>query len=215
MNWKPSPFDNLATVTEAEGHAYEALRQPEYVERFEAATAGLPLWAMYGLGPHSMPILKDVLEMTKPERILEIGFGAGASSAMWLYLSPGVLVTSVDNTTDEQQLRAAVMLGERYKWRFEFFNEDSRTAIRNMVGRRFSLCFIDGDHSLEGVRNDIDLAGKLAIPWVLFDDWWPHYGPGVQGAVAEWPRLLPVKQWGNLMLMRWRTAPRQLTHTPI
>jgi hypothetical protein len=210
MGWIPTIYDKVETVTKAEADVYEANRQPQYEERFRAATEGLPIKLIYGLGPHSMPILEDVMALVRPKVILEIGFGAGASSSLFLALNPLVRLVSVDSTDDPRIHEAVQMQARRHSGRFEFVHSLSSEVAPALAGRWFDLAFIDGDHTIDGVRGDLAVAKALGIPVVLLDDWWPHYGPGVQPAVREADWLSPWKQWGNLMLMRRRTAPRKV-----
>jgi hypothetical protein len=70
---------------------------------------------------------------------------------------------------------------------------------------KFDLAFIDGNHEVDWVRSDLALVAGLGIPWILLDDWWPFYGPGVQAAVRERSDLELEKQWGNMVLLRLRT----------
>lgn len=210
MTWAPTPYDTRTTVTPAEADEYRAAVRPGYEERFKELTHGQPLDLIYGLGPHSLPIIEEVLAHTKAKTVLEIGFGAGASACMFLGLDPELKMLSVDSSTDERLLEAALLVGTKFPGRFDFINQDSALLSRHVGRGAFDLIFIDGDHRYAAVRSDLALAKAKRIKWVLLDDWWPHFGEGVQTAAAEageW--LRPVRQWGNVMLMRGyhRTAP--------
>lgn len=203
--WEPTIYDSLKDATHEIVEGYKrAATTPAYEERFLAATSGLALEAIYGLGPHSLPAVEDALEVARPRTVLEIGFGAGASSAMFLDLDATLSVVSVDNTRDDRCLAGARLLRERYGARFTFLNVDSRLVDMKMLGpfAKFDLAFIDGGHDLASVRSDLRLAASAGVKHILLDDWWPYLGPGVQEAVKERDDLVPLRQWGNLMLMQ-------------
>lgn len=214
---QPSPWDTAETVTKAEADQYEQHYRPEDMAAFEEITSGLPLKVMYGLGPHSLPIIEEVLNRVAPRRVLEIGFGAGASASMFLAFSHCELV-SIEMNVDPRVVNAAQLVGRTYPGRFELVSGRSEdflgTGARVDRGGGFDLIFIDGDHSLAGVRTDIRIGLEHEIPWFLFDDWWPHYGPGVQPAVRDVPALVAEQQWGNLMLMSLsrHRHPSHLSH---
>jgi hypothetical protein len=68
--------------------------------------------------------------------------------------------------------------------------------------RKFDLAYVDGGHELDCVQADIRLCVRCQIPYVLFDDWLPEYGPGVQQAIQE-SEYSPIALFGNMMLCRW------------
>ena len=55
--------------------------------------------------------------------------------------------------------------------RFEFILCDSRKVKPQLQGRIFDVAFVDGDHSADGVKNDIQLCLDLGIPYIILDDW--------------------------------------------
>jgi predicted O-methyltransferase YrrM len=212
--WRPRDSDYVRIPTEAQLADYRKPADSDLAE-FNRLTAGLPLGEMSGMGPHSVPILRDILAITGAKRILEFGFGAGGSAAMWLGLVPPESstrqpvehVTSIDNTANPKCLAAANKLEE--SGRFTLINLDSKKLSREMIGPAggdgFDLIFIDAGHDLPSVANDLKIALDLDPRWVAFDDWWPMYGPGVQPAIdAEVAkgRLEVVEQWGNVILAK-------------
>lgn len=122
-------------------------------------------------------ILADVINIVKPQNILETGFFGGSSAFMWLYLSNAKL-TSVDpmkNLYDESQQHTGFKenvgkLQYIFPQRFKFLEKDSRLIRDDIKGEKFDLMFIDGDHLESGIANDFDLAIENNIPWVLVDD---------------------------------------------
>lgn len=88
---------------------------------------------------------------------------------------------------------------------------DSRTAAARWDGRPIRLLFIDGDHSYEAVKADLEAWLPLVISggYVVFDDVHEKY-PGVQRVLAEataddgtLKRLLGI---GKMVVTRRRAA---------
>jgi len=209
VHWTPTPFDMLNYATDDEIDEYRENVTPEAEALFAVITRDLPLLEMYGLGPHSLAIIQDVIEIVRPAHIFEIGFGAGASASMFLGLRPEVKrVLSVDWTTNDHVIQAARSMERRYAPRFRFVSRDSGTltAQEVMEGLNYAspdLVFIDGDHEHDAVARDILLAKSLATRWILLDDWWPKFGPGVQSAWSQEGRGYALhSQWGNVILFR-------------
>lgn len=214
--WLATPLD-LADNPSSEDidRLYKGSQSQVYDEIYQQWMAGLPAQGevMYGLGPHSIPILEDVLGRIRPRRILEIGFGVGYSATMFLEIRPGTVVYSIDLTEDPRALEAVELLRKRYAGWFHFIRADSRMMDAGMVlsglpaPAGFDLLFVDGGHDEPTVRSDIRLGLHLGIPWILFDDWWPHFGPGVQPAVHSCPILTIAGRWGNMVLARVKRFP--------
>lgn len=114
--------------------------------------------------------LEDTIRIAEPKNILEIGFFNGASAFMWLYLSKANL-TSVDPLAgrDHQPGRTDV-IAAAFPGRFTFYKKSSMDIRPDLQGKKFELAFIDGAHEHEFVRNDLNLALEMDIPYVLVDD---------------------------------------------
>lgn len=123
------------------------------------------------------PFLVDTLSIAQPKNILEVGFYRGSSAGMWLHLSDAKL-TSVDpmvnlyspETLHDGSVENAEKLKKMFPDRFTFIQKDSKVVKPDLMGQQFDLMFIDGDHWVQGARNDFQLALDLDIPWVLVDD---------------------------------------------
>lgn len=122
--------------------------------------------------------LNDVIQITKPRDILEIGFFAGSSAFMWLQLS-AAKVTSVDPMVclyDPKEVHTGrpenvQKLKDHFgAERFHFIQKDSKLIRPDVASKRYDLLFMDGGHWPTDVRNDFNLALELGIPWVLADD---------------------------------------------
>lgn len=173
----------------------------------------------YGCGPHSVRCLREIVEIVKPKRIFEIGFNMGWSASMWLELSKGHLL-SCDISHKKETFVAATYLKNKWGNHFEYtnrnnlneFREDSKRESRNLgyysyeYYTSFDLIFIDGSHLLKDVLDDIKFALLLQIPYLVFDDILPQFGPGVMPAIKEYPQLEPVKEMGNIALYKNTTV---------
>lgn len=148
-----------------------------------------------GLGPHSVRCIREVCEIAQPESILEIGFNLGYSASLWLHFSNAILV-SIDIRNSEEIKSAAHLLRERHPERFRFKVCNGGDAGKQFA-KGFDLAFIDGDHSLDGVTDDIKSCLELGIEKLCFDDWLPIYGD-VQKAVEMFPQIKVVKVLGNI-----------------
>lgn len=153
----------------------------------------------FGCGPHSFRAIRRVSELVKPKKMLEIGFNMGYGAMMWLHSSDTELV-SLDISDKEETLAAAKLVDERNPNRFKFVLSDSREAYEKLKDHQFDLIFIDGDHTLPYVISDIELALRLGIKNICFDDWLPQFGPGVQSAIKKFPSIKIVEVVGNIAL---------------
>lgn len=133
-------------------------------------------------------IFKDVIAITEPESILEIGTFHGGSSLQWLTHSNAnvVAIDPIFHSDDEiyardhnlpfppdksDQFAHIEQIKAFYPTRYTFIQKDSQLVRPDLEGKNFDLIYVDGDHSELGVRNDITLALEKQIDWVLLDDY--------------------------------------------
>lgn len=156
----------------------------------------------FSCGPHSLKHIRRVCELTKPKLMIEIGFNIGWSASMWLTFSDTKII-SIDISTRENTAKAASSLTEKYPDRFEFILSDSKSVLPILKQRKIEpdLVFIDGDHTVQGVKNDTEIALALNSPFVFFDDWLPKYGPGTRPAIKEY-NLKIIEEMGNMVLTK-------------
>jgi len=153
----------------------------------------------YHCGPHSLRSMRTAYELCgEPKAVLEIGFCIGYSSSIWFGLGAKQVV-SVDNSHREQTLSAGQLMHHRHGRNFTLLLTDTKHLIRESWGHEFDLMFIDGGHEFEDVSADIAFGLKIKVPYFLFDDWFPKWGPGVQPAV-EHHKLIPLAIIGNMAL---------------
>lgn len=155
----------------------------------------------YGSGPHILKWFKEAIEISSPKAILEIGFNLGYGSAMLLNLSDAY-VLSLDNRMTGDILDATNHLKGIYKDRFDFGWTKLFSTRLKIEDAQFDLCFVDGGHEEEDVTADIQLCLNYKIPYLLFDDIYPRFGPGVLPSIAKFPELELVKYMNNLRLYK-------------
>ena len=160
----------------------------------------------YGVGPHSVRCFREIVDIVKPKSILEIGFNLGYSCSIWLNLTNGAKVLSVDISDKAETLKAGEILNEKFFSRFSFIICDSAKLMEEwgitLEKQKFDLTFIDGGHLEHHVMADIKLALDLKIKWLAFDDILSQFGPGVLPAIAKHSQLEEVKTLGNIALYK-------------
>lgn len=166
---------------------------PDDLAIFARAAANLPLTGRcpYGSRAHNLQVFRLARQISGAQSILEIGFNRGYGAALWLEL--GCSIVSMDLTKNpEGAFELDVFYGHK-------FNYVARSSESLLGCKDFDLAFIDGDHELSSVKKDIDLCKSLEIPWMLFDDFDPIHGPGVQPAIID-SGLKMVALIGNMAL---------------
>ena len=135
---------------------------------------------------------EDVLKITNPNRILEIGFYKGHSTAMWAELFDGDIVSCCPPHPMFQKWSPILM--ERYS-NLTVHGVESPEIV-GMVPRDTDLIFIDGNHTFYNVVLDITAAIKLLNgKWVFFDD---HENERIRNAIAEFPLDLSLNKVYNI-----------------
>lgn len=169
--------------------------------QFAAWTEHLPIReneTPYHCGPHSLRSMRTAYEFAgKPEHVVEVGFCLGHSASIWFGLGAKSVI-SIENSIRRQTLEAAKIVKGRHGSKFHLLGATSDMLMND----HWSPCgfmFIDGGHEFQDVSNDIALALKIGAQHILFDDWFPKWGPGVQPAV-EHHALIPLAIIGNMAL---------------
>ncbi len=117
--------------------------------------------------------LFGICALLRPMKILEVGTSTGlGTAAMWLGASltglrPKIVTIDHKHHIFEKNL-------SRFKVPFEFvdFRHGKSSEILQSLlthGERFDLCFIDGGHTPEIVREDWRLTSKLSEMWLFHD----------------------------------------------
>lgn len=157
----------------------------------------------YHSGPHILRHFRDAIEIVKPDFILEIGFNMGHSSAMWLNLFDGD-VLSCDVSQKDETYAGMDYLRFKYPGRFTFqWRDDVNDYTANAYPRHyyFDLAFVDGAHDEKSIIDDTELCIKMKIPYILYDDYYEKYGE-TKNALTHFPELELVKDMNNLRLYK-------------
>lgn len=114
------------------------------------------------------------------KRVMEIGFNAGHSAERWLQMRPEVEVVSFDLGAHRYIDMCKREVDRQFPGRHELVLGDSAQTVPGYSKHdSFDLIFIDGDHSYEAAKRDLDnckrFAGARTI--IVMDD--THMeGPG-------------------------------------
>lgn len=148
-------------------------------------TAYLPLWD------------KHLTILEKGGLALEIGTYEGRSACHLLYAYPKIELDIIDNFIDTYnegfEKRFDSNIAE-YTGRFNKLVGNSTVILYDLIdtGDRYDFIYIDGDHSYEGCKSDLELSwGLLKEGGVMFfDDYNDHlrenpFKFGVDSAVNE------------------------------
>lgn len=173
----------------------------EDITFFQNCIKGLPKDPGYSCGAHSVRCFREIIKQSTPLSILEIGMNVCYSTSLWFGIASPWEIVSVDISDRPETIAAADFMKAKFGKRFKFINKDSKLVYDDIKNHNFDLCFIDGGHEYEDVKSDIELAKKLNIKWIAFDDWLVEFGPGVQKAIAEHPELSMENELGNIVLM--------------
>ncbi len=162
-------------------------------------------------------MFKEVLEISNPTDILEIGTHSGSGSLMLLSLSNANL-SSIDightwigidhgyldwglASMGEGLVKVFKTLHHFFPDRFRIFIGDSSKehTIDLVKEKKFQLIFIDGDHSYEGCKKDIETAIRLNIPYILLDDYNLRDGDNdARIVLAKEFNLTPIKIYNDI-----------------
>jgi predicted O-methyltransferase YrrM len=116
--------------------------------------------------------VRVLLGLAQPvTRILEIGFNAGHSCALFCETFPSAQIVSIDVPTNQACAPAKALIDRWYPNRHTLILEDSRTAVPNLEGQ-FDLLFIDGHHDAPYPETDLFNCQRVAAPGaiVVIDD---------------------------------------------
>jgi len=111
-----------------------------------------------------------VQKLTNFKSIAEIGFNAGHSSNLLLTLFPNLKVHSYDIGFHDYTEPNAVITKELFGDRFTFTKIDSLTMTVDDFPKGLDVVFVDGGHSKECARNDLNLCHQLKVPFIVLDD---------------------------------------------
>lgn len=120
--------------------------------------------------------------MLQPERYLEIGVRRGRSLACVLAASPTTVATGVDrwirdyagvaNPGPEFVQHELEISAHAVETSPHFIAGNSHEVLKSLEAESFDLITVDGDHTAEGAREDLEDSARLLRPggMILFDD---------------------------------------------
>jgi predicted O-methyltransferase YrrM len=176
--------------------------------------------APVAIGEDEGRALREWVRREHAERTLEIGLGFGIST---LFICEGLLANGSDgrhvaidpyqfdslteHTTTYAGVGLQILEEAGVRDLVEFHEEESALVLPRLLaeGRRFDLCFVDGNHRFEGVFVDLLYTGRLlkeagivfvddvqlrgvrrAIDFFLTNLGWSVEDEGAEGEVHEW-----------------------------
>lgn len=115
----------------------------------------------------------SLLEERKPTSILEIGFNAGFSSLLMKMTGLSFDLTCIDINYHEYVVPCFNKISSDYN-KINILLKPSQIALQDLIKEQktYDIIHIDGDHSLQGARSDLDLCLQLAHEntILIFDD---------------------------------------------
>jgi predicted O-methyltransferase YrrM len=113
-----------------------------------------------------LKILLPIIAEIKPRRILEIGGWKGYSADVWIKAFNPDNFVSMEK--DPKFPDGIERIDERYTYFYNTNSHDQYTLIKTKatfdpwkLGNQVDFLFIDGDHSLEGVKKDFEMYSPL------------------------------------------------------
>ncbi|MCX4966417.1 class I SAM-dependent methyltransferase [Streptomyces sp. NBC_00654] len=147
-------------------------------------------------GSSSVHQIADLMHMAEDEsieRIAEVGFHAGLSSFAFLGANKRATVTSFDIGFHECVPRAKEFVDEEFPGRHELVIGDSGRTLPTYrefhPDAAFDLVFVDGGHSLDEARSDIENLVRMCRKGakIIMDDIVPEWPWGV-GPTEAWEK---------------------------
>ena len=144
--------------------------------------------------PEQAARLRQIANSRHIFTIAEIGFNGGHSAYNFLLTSPFVRVVSFESSIGSHVMLAKKRIDSLFPQRHKLITGDSKEKVPLAAadGLRAGLIFIDGDHSLEGARADLENCRGLAD----------------QDTIVVMDDIDPVYPWGVGPSEAWREAER-------
>ena len=174
-----------------------------------------------------MPATDEVLaafhyaqEHYKPKHLLEIGFHLGHSTTYQLEiykdLEDMVSVSPYmdrngkphDRIPPEWRWQTAIDLHKRYKGKWRWIPGKAHMVEEEIRINKFDFALIDGGHSYEPAKFDMDLCISMGIKAFLIDNF--ELKP-VRDAFTDTPQLREVKRFKYEQTFKGKTKVNQLT----
>ncbi len=152
----------------------------------------------YHSGPHSIKNFRHAFAIAelKSPTVLEVGFCLGHSAEIMLRIG-ATHVTSIEISNRKQTIDGSLAMAAKWPGRHWMFHPDD---LDGKIGR-YDFGFIDGDHGAEAICKDVGLMRHAKVDWVLFDDFWPHWGD--TQIVMKEQGICPVAILGTMALCKF------------
>lgn len=144
-------------------------------------------------------MVAGILVASRPRHVLEIGIYAGGSFALWCALASGKKIGidsgSIGGPIHGRVAEFRARFGEVHILKADSHEKATKDdVIKILGGEPLDFLFIDGDHTLEGVRRDYEMYGSLVRPggWIGFHDVTEsdyHKGMNAGGSAEHWAAL--------------------------
>lgn len=144
---------------------------------------------------------KDVKARTNFKHIFEIGTNGGHSAAIIMTLFEDVKVTSIDIGAHAYTRVAVDALKKKFGDRFEYIEMntvDYHNRLKDGTVKfpeGVDIINIDGDHSVHGAINDIQMAKHLKLKHILIDDFAMYGVPRAYASTCEGFKILETYKY--------------------
>lgn len=133
-----------------------------------------------------------------PKSVWEFGALYGYFLVTSLSAQPDMhLVGWVDNQSNDEESnkKCIANLESMLEHKLHYFRMSCCTDREDAWGQ-WDLVQVDGDHSYEGCRSDLEIAARLRPLYIMLDDWTagPHTD-AVQSATMDWLGEQPPMSW--------------------
>ena len=145
--------------------------------------------------------LLEALRAERPVRLCEIGTSFGGTLFLLSRVAaPNARILSLDlNYTKTQLAVFPVLIGARQRITClarDSHSQDTLQEVKDwLAGEKFDFLFIDGDHSFDGAKSDVEMycplvkSGGLVAMHDIQPDFKTRFGVQTGNSVGEVPRL--------------------------
>jgi predicted O-methyltransferase YrrM len=140
-------------------------------------------------------IAKEVINITKAQSLLEIGFNIGYSASMWIEAGISNLVI-IDINNHRDTLPAIRATAQNYKdiSKVSWWIGDSKSEEAYELDLpKIDMCFIDGEHSYNAALNDSWLGIHYGAKWLVYDDVIENHVNGISEVISYLERIKAIE----------------------